>query len=190
MACRDGVHHDQEDIRRPRRRQGPGTLSRLLDPVAHPERSPQDRHDRAATGKLIRTNRRKAATVALMSGTSRAASPAPRPTRPDCRSGERQPEGRVRGQSRPGARVNSQRPRRGQTSDNATPEQSQRQERRRRSKPGSARRSGGSSCRDDPDRTPACGATIVPTSSKPATSPHQAERTRTEMSPSRIFGQV
>ena len=39
--------------------------------------------------------------------------------------------------------------------------------RRRRSRAGSARRSGGSSCRDDPDRTPACGARSCPLQASP-----------------------
>ena len=45
VAGRDRIHHDQEEIGRPRRRQGPRPRTRLPDPVAGPERPSQDRDD-------------------------------------------------------------------------------------------------------------------------------------------------
>ena len=85
-------------------------------------------------------------------------------------------------------RVNSQRPRRGQTRTTPHPEQSQRQENGRGSRAGSARRSGGSSCRDDSDRTPACGARSCPLRAGPRparTRPTGASETQADPRPVR-----
>ena len=135
-----------------------------------------------AAGKLTRTNRRKPARCAQSAERAARRAPAPRPTRPDCRSAERQPGWRVRGRSRPEPRVTSQRPRLGQTKMTPHPT-SPASGKRRDSRAGSARRSGGSSCRDDPGSNTCLRSTIVPTSSKPATSPHQADRSKSEMRP-------
>ena len=129
VARRDGVQHDQEDIRRPRRRQGPRILARLLDPVADPERCPQDRHDRHGHRETDQDESPEAAAIAL----DKRNEPRGQPQRHDqpgqtCRSGERRPGHRARASVAHRPRANSQRPRRGQTRIDATPEQSQRQE--------------------------------------------------------------
>ena len=65
VARRNGVHHDQEDVRRPRRRQGPRILARLLDPIADPEYRPQARHDRDGRRETDHDQSAEARAIAL-----------------------------------------------------------------------------------------------------------------------------
>ena len=75
-------------------------------------------------------------------------------------------DGGQEGQARPETRMNSQRPRRGQTRTTPHPAIPA-PGKQRGSRAGSARRSGGSSCRDDPGRTSACGARSCPLRASP-----------------------
>ena len=182
MACRDGIHHDQEDIRRPRWRQGfaPSRPCRVRSPTQ--TIAPEMTVIATAMGKLIRTNLPEAPPMTLEARDEPCGHPQrhDQPGRAVDPGKSDQEDGRTDMAHR--SRENSQRPRRGQARTR-TPPTIPAAGRRRGSSGGGARRSGGSSAGRGFGSNICLRNKIAPASRRPATRPHQADRRSSDRDP-------